>query len=212
MRVFREQNTRGTSSFWQRRIDAGRSATRISHYPMALNEEQREWFEKKLKVHEPMIRNWLQSRYGAALDVDDVIQESFLRVFEALERAEVSSPKAFFFAVARNAAVDQMRKSKLATTEMRGEWDELEFLDESEGIEETVARNQELELLTEAIQSLPERCRRIFTLCKVYGMSYKQIGKEMGISPHTVSAQITIGVSKVTAYLNERDAFGRNAS
>jgi len=179
---------------------------------MALNEEQREWFEKKLKAYEPMIRNWLQSRYGAALDIDDVIQESFLRVFEARERGEVSSPKAFFFAVARNAAVDQMRKSKLATTETRGEWDELEFLDESEGIAETVARNQELELLTEAIQALPERCRRIFTLCKVYGMSYKQIAEEMGISAHTVSAQITIGVSKVTAYLNERDAFGRNAS
>ncbi len=168
-----------------------------------------QWFETSLKPHEPMIRNWLASRYGVLCEVDDVIQETFLRVYEAKKKGDVSSPKAFFFAVARNVAVDQMRKNKLAHTELRADWDELDFLDEANGIEEATARNSELELLTEAIQSLPVQCRRVFTLAKVYGLSYRQIGDEMGISVNTVSAQITIGISKVSAYFKRLEDSSR---
>jgi len=77
-------------------------------------------------------------------------------------------------------------------------------LDEGEGIPEIVARNQELEILTEAIQSLPDRCRQIFTLRKVYGMAQPDIAKKLGVSEHTVSAQLTIGVHKCTDFMRRR--------
>ena len=64
----------------------------------------------------------------------------------------------------------------------------LSVLGEDDGIPESVARNQELELLTQAIQSLPDRCRRIFTLRKVYGLSQADIAQRLGISENTVSA------------------------
>jgi RNA polymerase sigma factor (sigma-70 family) len=68
-------------------------------------------------------------------------------------------------------------------------------------VAETVARNQELELLTEAIQALPDRCRQVFTLRKVYGLSQPDIAGKLGISTHTVSAQLTIGVRKCTEFM-----------
>ncbi len=170
-----------------------------------LDDSEKAWFEENLRPHESMIRAWLQSRYGSLCDVDDVIQETYLRVFEARKRTEVSSPKAFFFAVARNAAVDQIRRSKVKLTESCGDWDDLEILDEAQGVQETVARNHELELLTRAIQQLPDRCRRVFTLSKVYGLSYEQIAQSMGISIHTVSAQLTKGTARITAYLRARE-------
>jgi len=40
---------------------------------------------------------------------------------------------------------------------------------------ETVSQQQELELLSEAIQSLPDRCRQVFTLRAVYGLSQREI-------------------------------------
>jgi RNA polymerase sigma-70 factor (ECF subfamily) len=89
----------------------------------------------------------------------------------------------------------------------------LSVLEEGDGIPESIARNQELEILTEAIQSLPERCRRIFTLRKVYGLSQAEIGRKLGISEHTVSAQLTIGVKKcmefTLRYRQEREGRGR---
>jgi DNA-directed RNA polymerase specialized sigma24 family protein len=48
-----------------------------------------------------------------------------------------------------------------------------------------------LTLLTEAIQSLPARCRQIFTLRKVYGLSQAEIATRLGVSENTISAQLT---------------------
>jgi len=163
--------------------------------------EQAHWYVAHIEPHEPLIRHWLKSRYGTRCDVDDVIQDTLLKIFKAREKAELKSPKAFFFAVARNVAVDSMRKSKVAVTDSLMDEEILEIMDEGEGVDEIAARNHELEILTHAIQTLPERCRRVFTLSKVYGMTYNGIANEMGISFNTVSAQIAIGLSKCTTYM-----------
>jgi RNA polymerase sigma-70 factor (ECF subfamily) len=81
------------------------------------------------------------------------------------------------------------------------EFETLPVLAEGEGIPETIAHNQELELLTEAIQLLPDRCRQIFTLRKVYGMSQAEIARQLGLSENTVSAQLTIGVKKCMTFM-----------
>ncbi len=163
--------------------------------------DQTRWYMEHLRPHEPMLRAWLNSRYSEQIDVDDLIQEALVRILRANEEGDLKSPKAYFFAVARNLALDHIRRSKVIFNESLLNSEAMDLFDEAESIEETVSRNQELEILTEAIQSLPERCRRAFTLSKVYGMTYNQIAEEMGITFNTVSAQIAIGLSKCGEYM-----------
>lgn len=165
--------------------------------------EQSRWYRKHLQPHEPILRAWLNSRYSEQIDVDDLIQEALIRVLRAKEEGDIKSPKAFFFAVARNLALDHIRRSKVVFNESIFYREAMGLFDEAESIEETVSRNQELEILTEAIQALPKRCRRVFTLSKVYGMTYNQIGEEMGITFNTVSAQVAIGLSKCGEYMRK---------
>jgi RNA polymerase sigma-70 factor (ECF subfamily) len=160
------------------------------------NDESSRWFQQHVLPHEPMLRAWLQSRFSAERDIDDIVQEVYVRLLRARAKGEVASPKAFIFAVARNLAVDRVRHREVARAEPLVESEALDVLEEGEGIPETIAHNQELEFLTEAIQSLPERCRQIFTLRKVYGLSQPEIAKRLGLSENTVSAQLTIGVRK----------------
>ena len=169
--------------------------------------QNQDWYYERIQPHEELIRHWISSRYGDYCDVDDVLQETLLKVLQAREKTEIASPKAFFFSVARNVAVNHIRKSKVRAADSIDDESFLDMIDEEMRVDEIAARNHELEILTKAIQSLPQRCQQIFTLSKVYGMSYKRISKELGISFHTVSSQITIGLSKCTKYMNQN---GRN--
>jgi len=165
------------------------------------NAEHTRWFAEHVQQHEPMLRAWLRSRFKSEDDIDEVVQETYLRLLRARERREVTSPKAFLFAVARNLALDRFRHRAVVPTESLVENEALAVLEEGEGTPEVIAHNQELELLTEAIQALPDRCRQIFTLRKVYGLSQEEIAAQLGVSENTVSAQLTIGVKKCMAFM-----------
>ena len=157
------------------------------------------WFASHVQPHETLLRAWLGSRFPRGLEIDDLVQESFARVLRARAAGAVMrSPKAFLFATARNLALDTLRHRAVSGEDSLVPFDSLDVLDESDGIPETVDRHEKLQRLTAAIQSLPERCREVMTLRKVYGLSQKDIAARLGISECTVSAQLTIGVRKCT--------------
>lgn len=148
-----------------------------------------------------MLRAWLQSQFSSNVVVNDIIQEAYLRILRLRQTTVIKTPKAFLFATARNLALNAVRSAKV-----RGEFaveavDVTDFLDESTGVEETVARYEELEILTRAIQELPDRCRQIFTLRKVYGLSQAEIAQKLDLSPRTVNAQLSIGINKCAEYV-----------
>ena len=164
---------------------------------------QSQWFNDHLQPHEAMLRGWLQQRFSGQIDIDEIVQESFLRVLKANDRRELRSPKAFFFATARNLALDVVRRSKIIQFDSLTENELSDVLDDGDSVAEEISRNQELELLTKAIQSLPAKCRRIFTLRKVYCMSQPDIAQKLGVSVNTVATQLKIGVRKCGAYMRE---------
>lgn len=164
------------------------------------------WFEAQVHPHEAMLRAWLTHRFSARCDIDDIVQESFARIVEAYRTQAIESPKAFLFATARNLAVGRLRRQRVAGDDRAlTEYPVESVLDEAANVCEAVAHSQELELLSKAILSLPKRCRQIITLRKIYGLSQKEVAAQLGISEHTVEAQGTIGLKKITAYFEKID-------
>jgi RNA polymerase sigma-70 factor (ECF subfamily) len=59
-------------------------------------------------------------------------------------------------------------------------------------------------LLHQAIGVLPGRCRQVLTLCKVYGLPHREVAQRLGISEHTVNAQVALGVVRCRNFLRAR--------
>jgi RNA polymerase sigma-70 factor (ECF subfamily) len=104
------------------------------------------------------------------------------------------------FTTARNLAIDQLRRQAVVPMDSIAEIADLPVYDNGLTPDEAATLNQELELLTDAIQTLPERCRQVLTLRKIYGLSQKEIADRLGISEHTVEAQIGNGMRRCASY------------
>ncbi len=170
---------------------------------------QEKWFTEEVLPHENDLRSWLETRFPAIDDVDDVVQETFSRLIKAHESGPIVNPRAFLFVTARNFALNQLRHMRYTRPQGGESIDPLSIVDEVTSPPESVAKQEELRHLVQAIQSLPKRCRQVVTLRKIYGFSQKEVAEKMGISVHTVEAQSVIGLHKCIAHFRQHGYLSR---
>lgn len=159
------------------------------------------WFNREVHPHELALRAYLRARFPALADPEDIVQEAYVRLLRAREAGPLRSPKAMLFTIARNLALDAFRRQNAALVEELANIDTLPVLDSDVASAETLTHEQKLQILEDALQSLPERCRAVIMMKRFENLSYEEIGARLGISHNTISAHITAGVTKCRDYL-----------
>lgn len=160
------------------------------------NPDTARWFATEVQPHRSALRAWLLARFPTLPDVDDIVQESLARMVQAREVSPIRSARALLFTTARNLALDVVRRQRVVAFEPITDDTDPSVLADSHDVVETVSKQQELELLTKAIQSLPQRIRQIFTLRTAYGLTQKQIAAQLGVSESTVEKQMAQGIRR----------------
>jgi len=153
---------------------------------------------------EGVLRACLYRYVRNSADVDELLQETYTNLLAAgstPNREEIRSIRAFALTVARNVALSWLRHRQVVPIELVADLESLELLDERGQVEEIVNTHQELALLAAAVARLPTRCRQVFTLRKVYGLSQKEIAAELDISENTVEQHLAKGMRLCSAAL-----------
>lgn len=119
-------------------------------------------------------------------DVDDVVQESYLRIWKARAAHPIESAKAFLFTVARHLALKQATKARLAPLELTGDVAELRVLEFAADPAEAFSYQEKVALLADALAQLPERCRQIVILRKLHRLPQKVVAAQLDLSERTV--------------------------
>ncbi len=159
------------------------------------------WFREEIQVHEADLRAYLRSRFSGLPDTEDIIQDCYARLFRMREQASVPITRAYLFVVARNAAIDLIRRKQTVPLEPLDQLVSSSVVEEGAHAADQLCHAEELQLLEEAIRDLPPRCRDIIILRRLHGLSHREIGRRFQISEATVHAQLCIGLKRCRQYL-----------
>jgi len=165
--------------------------------------DQVRWFSEEVLPHEQDLRSYV-SRFSRGVEVDDVVQESFLRLLRAKEAGGIANARAYLFRTARNAVLSIFRRPRIFANIAVTDAESLNVVQDGAGVGEQVSRAEEVAMLLDAIESLPTRCREIFVLRKLQGLSQKEIAERLGLSEQTVQVQIGRGTRKCMEFFNRR--------
>jgi RNA polymerase sigma factor (sigma-70 family) len=138
-------------------------------------------------------------------DIEDILQETYLRSFEAVGKRAIQHPRSFMFKTARNIALNHATRAGQRLTDHVADFSSLNVSLETGAIEAEVENRQRFLLFCRAVRDLPLQCRRVFLLKKVYGFSQKEIAAYLGLSESTVEKHIAKGLYMCTQYMADKE-------
>jgi RNA polymerase sigma factor (sigma-70 family) len=133
----------------------------------------------------------LARRIVGEADAEDVVQEAALRALKALETQTVASPRAWFLAIVRNAALTALARRGAAGADPVDP-DDLEdsIMDPSADIEAALIARQESARVLAAVDALPLALRETLTLRDLNDLSYREIAAATGAPMGTVMSRL----------------------
>lgn len=160
----------------------------------------------KILPHEAALRQWLARAGLTVTERDDLVQEVYYRLLRQPSFDHIDDPRAYMFRTARNIMLEQIRKNRVVSITSVQNIDELGNADIAPSPERTVSARRELSRVMILIETLPERCRAVFTMRKVHGLSQAETARRLNLSENIVEKETARGLSQILSKIAEGDA------
>jgi len=122
-------------------------------------------------------------------DAQDIVQTVFLNIYEKDNSlAYVNSFKPYLYRAVHNACLNFIKKDKLSLNHDIDSHPHL-YISEDEDYMLKRIEDELLWELLEAVEALPNRCKKVFKMGYVQKLSNKEIAQELNISVNTVKSQ-----------------------
>ena len=176
--------------------------------PSESSEQDRDLVKKALNGDEQAYKA-LMDKYRKALsmhiqrmvrkpgEVDDLVQESFIKAFSALPSYSVDYAfSTWIYKIATNHAIDYLRKKKLKTysidkpRETKDGALEYELPDGTYRPDRHIVADQRRKLIQQAIDALPPKYHRVIVMRHQQEKSYEEIARELDLPLGTIKAHI----------------------
>ncbi len=150
--------------------------------------------------HAPAVARFVASSGGRG-DVDDVVQDTFVRAFNSLDsfRGD-SSLRTWLFTIARRLMLDRRRAERRRPSGV--EIQEGDAATEYDALDSVVADETRVRL-REALEHLSPMQRQVFTLRVGEGMAYKDIADAVGTTEGAARVHYHNAMRAVKEFLDE---------
>ena len=138
-----------------------------------------------------------------AADIDDIVQETFVKTYQAELKQEIKFERTYMLKPAKNLALNHVAKSSeqlnMSLEEVEPSIPELN----SSSLEKQFESKERFINFCRAIDTLSPEVKRVFLLKKVYSLSQKDIAERLQLSESTVEKHVAKGLRLCANYLRE---------
>lgn len=138
-------------------------------------------------------------------DVDDIVQDTFVRGYEAELKQEIKYARSYMLTTAKNLALNHNAKSAVKFNQSIEDFSESPVQLLTGNFEDDFESKERFLLFCKAADQLSGQVRKCFILKKVYGLSQKEISQYLDISESTVEKHVAKGLLKSVQYMETRD-------
>jgi RNA polymerase sigma-70 factor (ECF subfamily) len=165
-------------------------------------------FETLVTRHRQAVYRLCWSASGNHADADDAAQETFVRVFRALQSYDPGRPFGpWLRKIAWNCGLSARRDVSAGVVVIPGS-EAQEAHDPGPGPEEAASGNEEKRRVAGAMAALPAELRTVMVLRAVEGLSYAEIAETAGIPAGTVMSRLSRARERLLGALGARAGEG----
>lgn len=133
---------------------------------------------------------------------EEIVEDVFIRIWDNRESLqEIGNLRAYLYVSVRHRCLNHVTR--------KGTFDnyDLDQLDVAcaelvPSPEDLMVASELLQRVNRAIQELPPKCRIVYKLVKEDGLTYREAGEILDISPRTVENHIAAAIRNIAAALN----------
>ncbi|MBL4941727.1 MAG: sigma-70 family RNA polymerase sigma factor [Colwellia sp.] len=136
-------------------------------------------------------------------DIDDIVQETFVRSYEASLKQEIKYARSYMLKTAKNIAFNHNAKWDNKFNDSIEDFVEPPVELSSNHFEDDYESKERFLSFCRATDQLSGSVRKCFILKKVYGLSQKEIAQYLQLSESTVEKHVAKGLLKSVQYMKQ---------
>jgi len=157
-------------------------------------------FKTLFKTHSRVLRNYIYYKSGDNLITDDIIQESFIKLWDNCASVPFKNALFFLKRVSKNLLLNEIKHKKVVLTYKTNISKEELYTETPHFILE---EKEFADKVKKVIENLPEKEREVFLLSRIDKMKYKEIAEFLDISIKTVEKRMTNALVDVRKHLGK---------
>jgi RNA polymerase sigma factor (sigma-70 family) len=162
-----------------------------------MSDTRQAFVERLFAEHRRALQSYFYRRIRTKCDAADLAQEVYVRMLRVNDADAIRNPQVYLFAVANNLVKEHaiLNRRWGIRVEVEAANDERR-LGEAPPLDFEVDAKQLSERLRAVIERLPVKWRTAIILQYRYGLTYQQIGDQLGVSANMVKKYLAQGLAQ----------------
>ncbi len=163
-------------------------------------------FDELFRIHYKLLKNYALRFLEQTEQAEDIVQDVFIFAWENRQNLDENlSIRSYLLTMVKNRCLNCLKHEKVELnfkSKRKHELDEFYF-DLLTDRKDSLLEKELISEITKGIDQLPEQCKRVFRLSRVFGLKNKEIAAELNISDKAVEKHISKALQSLRIYLKD---------